>query len=1782
MIYTKRYYEYIVELIIDKYKNEFINCLPGHCIKITGLGKEQVLSLLNKIRDNFPKIDSFILSDKAEGSDYISPTKLIELRNIEAKPLLVVIPATSRTAAEDSFGNATFKDISLQGIDEELYSMLLFKAPPVTKTLIEEVFNYLGPIPLSDRIQFVLSIEEADWEKRAVGENLNHLGLIPDSILSSEDAKIRARLNFNSISTQKLSDFNRTIFERIKELPLERNSIQKDIINFFKSSGNILSRKELVNKIKSLEPKLNFAYWPIPDLNVNNVRLNVEELKSSDFKIVEGIKCLHVPIGKSSKAKIRITTTPTIKDIQELAYFRLILMASNGAAGEFVQELKKIKNSTSRLLYKDLNFTIDANILTEGTYFIKVLAEDANSVVLNSDDRFKDDVVEKYWQELKASKDNAEKNSIERKLTCDSEDFYLTVTDEKEEKDSVRKDKLNNIFQAYFKFRIDQLKNGIVLSEPVTEEGTNQWIGNPSEATNTIFHVRYDSKHDYQINLSGKLYQIERLFIKYSDQLGQAIAVASNNPSQISLSSLKFESFDLLNQLAPPTLLNARKDLFEAINNSAPGKSGVLFTTSINEFYVLSLTYLNEIFDWIKLLREKFKQLSPENTEEAKELHSLLLQLQSLDITSLQTRLDDNRPLTVKLLSPLHPLRLAWFLNHIDLYNDWEGQTVDNPKFRKEWFNNLNNFFLQDLTPENNPLILLDNDNKHPYQYAGELSYGWGIYLSSAEDDKESNALTSVNRQIKTFVSKILNINKENRIDNEVSETLIIRHLKNYISQHPYTDCLVINIFNAGDAIAFSNALVELEADDTHKQLRYEIRLFKGDNSIIDQGEGLKNLLNPEFNVSEEAEAFSQPSSNRLFPKLRFSINSIREFLVNPADFSAHISFVISPFPSKTELFKPDRKEISFFLNGLIVSPAIEVTENGSEIQWNKFIYPNKFESEQVNKSVTIFESIQTFVAGALASKYTEAIPATSLLLREADKVLINNIHDYSDWVVTFDRNLGPEVYDLPGKEGEIPFLLDYIPGEEITGVSSYLTTRPTSEIVGLLGPHFKEYDITIDSEGHNEMLKMLLEDLRAVSSSLVMQLNSGKNKAFEVVGAAFTKRVLEKKGILTNSFLIPIDLHQNLFTGLNSENKSRADHLLVKIDTEKRSIDFTVIEVKCRKSLSIADAGDLKDKMKEQMDNTILALKEHFDPQNFTSANRLDRTIKNKELKSLLEFYIYRAIRYQHLSPNTGEYYLAFVQSLDSGFQMSFRELGLIYDFSSSKRHHKEEINNDLTYFTFGAKLISEILNQDSDLNTKRLEKADEDLAITDYFGSTEELSPFMLQFGNRASESHSTPYIEVPTDSTEKVLEKPEVPIRVNKGIPTESKNELIKGTVNYPVYDTIIGKTSDSEQYGIIGKSIQGKNIAIDANETNTISLFGVQGGGKSYTIGTITEMMLKQFPSINKLPAPLSGVIFHYSETMDYSPEAVSMIYPNDKEKETAMLKSKYGADPDKLDDIILFAPADKLEERRMQFPSIEVKQIAFNSKELNVQDWMFLLGAVGNDATYVRQLKAIMREIRTNITISELRTRIETSVLLTNAQRALAQQRLNFASHYIDDNYSLKDNLKPGRLLIIDLRDEFIERDEALGLFVIMLNIFSGVREVAGKSFNKFIVFDEAHKYMGNKDLTGTIVTAIREMRHKGVSIMIASQDPPSLPNEIIELSSILIMHKFNSPQWLKHIQKSITPAAEINANDLASLAPGEAFIWATKSTDKLIMTRPIKIFTRPRVTKHGGSTVEAI
>lgn len=1786
------YYQNIINLVLELHDQEFSNAEPGHCMKITGLGLNELKYLWDILNIKYPSMDTYIVLDgNIHDNMYISATKLIELRNKQENPLLVLIPSTSRTAAEDSYGNATFKEIPLDGLDVKLKNKLLAEIPFEFQEIIHvDILKYLSfaNIRMSSIIDYLLALHEFGFSTENIGNFIFHLGLIPDSKLIADETRTRLKLNFNLNSITLLSSYNLPLYDRINELPLEQNSLQQDLVNFFKQENDVKTATDICKTIYENYPELNFSNWKIPDLDFDIVKLTSEDISSPDFSIEDGIKVLHTGQIANSKVRIRFSTIPNPKDIKELKYFKIVLMAVDGGRGEEITVLRKLNNTNSQYSYRNATVELNSSMIEEGTYFFKVLAEDEHGNVLNADDEFKDPQIHKEWKKVKENDSDLKKTSFNFKLSCDTEDFYYVIEETSDDEKNQRKDKLNNVLQAYFKCRISQLKAVEEENIPVPSENSNLWLTDMKKHTST-FHINYSEKHNYQINLSTKLRIIENEFLKYKDAFGHIQASLKSNSAAIGFDSIRFIPSELTS-IIPNTILKLRKKIFDNIQNSNESKNGVFETTEI--FYISNdiEDYVSKLATWTTKLKN---QISSEELSDAErsELQRFLTELQFLDIAKIRTKLPDGKTIEALLLSPLHPLRLSWSAQLLEVFNDWEQKTRNFIDYKDSWSKNLEPLFDGQLSPENNPLVLVEPNSNKNYLYSGELAYGWGLYLNVCNEEYNERMM-SVLRQLKQYLRLLFNISEESYVESDISQKMVVRHIKNYLLQHPYADKLILNLINAGDAGIFANALVELEKDAAFKDISYEVRIFKGDDRIIEHGEALRTLINPESNISEEAEAFSQPSRNRLFPKLRFSINLLQDYLKHPSKFTSHISFLVNLFPVSIELIKPFTNNRNFYLNGLITDSTVTVDDNSKEIKWNRFIQGNKLQIKYKNVGnlgIKLFENLQNFVASALASKYTESIPATQLTLNDRDKVLLEHLHDHSDWVITFDKNLGPQIFDQPSKQGKTPFLLDYVPGEDPSGISSYLTTRPTSEVLGLLGPHFEEYGLDIHNPDDEIKIQGLLEDVRSVSSSLVLQLNSSKNRAFEVIGTAFAKRVLEKKGFLYEAFLIPIDLHQNLFEDLPTASKSRADNLLVSIDPGKKEITISVIEIKCRQSLNYAEEVELKVRMKSQIENTIEAIKVHFDPEYKLSYDRLDRELKNKELKSLLGFYIERAFRYNFLSENAYITFNDFLQNLDKGFKLKFRQLGLIFNFSAEKSHHKEVIDEDLTYFTFGSKLILDILDPESDLNTRRLEETELDIELDKAFGTKNSLKPFIQRFNPSLTEITTDESLENNDDNpsnTNTTNENEDNVISQKLEIENSAETDIdsmsiIPNEPTTPKYDILIGKTSKSAQFGILGESLHGKKIAIDLSETNTMSLFGVQGGGKSYTIGTITEMVLKQFENVNELPSPLAGVIFHYSESMQYEPEYTSMIYPNDKEDERKKLKDNYGAEPDNIEDVILLTPKDKIEERKLEYPSLEVLPISFNSKELNVQDWMFLLGAIGNDSTYIKQLKAIMKEHRRNITLSGITESVESSELLSTSQKALARQKLSFAREYIDDSFMLRDTLKPGRLIIVDLRDEFIVKDEALGLFVIMLNIFSGVKSIGEKHFNKFIVFDEAHKYMNNKDLTGNIVTAIREMRHKGVSIMIASQDPPSLPNEIIELSSIVLLHKFNSPSWLKHVQKSIIQLSTLSASDMAALNPGEGFLWATKATEKSISSKPVKISTRPRVTKHGGSTIRA-
>ncbi len=1798
----KAYYDHILDIFMEVYGNTIKTAAPGNCLKVTGLSMEVLRDLYARLCLLETKTQIYILTEDEEqtGHEYITPTKLIELRNDLTIPILVLIPVNSFTSAEDSYGNATFRDLSINDFDARLYNMLYEQLGSVkaVKQILASADRTLN-VTVQDKVRYLLYIKLNGSTEEAVGNGLYLLGLIPDSEIVSKNDYISQFLSKNDECQSILSDYSISIADKIGNLPIKPGTIQDQVAKLLREQNGVETRKEICAKILDDYPELNFSKW-YPHLK-NIVSLGELHITKVDI-VRKGADRLILKVDqrKGAKVKLRIFFSPKPSAYEQLKKVKVLMMNGDGYYEETELCTKKVSENAKD--YRDISFTITDQFVN-GTYFFHVCALDEDGTVLNINDHFQDEATQKLWEEEKDKGGALSKEDFQqlhrKLLTSDSEDFFLEIKEgpEDDTDEAITRMKINNVLQAYFRYRIELNRKGNELTLPerqavpdksgkTSDDDLKSW----QYATHiNTFQLRYDKDNNYQIPLSKKLLEIEVAILKNSRKLGYVDAVISDNYTDETLKSIVLQEIGGIT--LPQNLIEKRSSLFESILDSGPDKSGVIETFEIFKHISEIKAYLEEYHKWLKSLDEKDI------------CQTLAVELQSIDTVSLKVEMPDDHVAHTKLMTPLHPIRLGWLVNIYEQYEEWEAKTEEDPRYRKPdvWYKKLDKLFYGELSEDVAPLVMRDVYNENYLQYVGELCFGWGFYADPQQsgDDTFSTGF----RQMKAYVSQLLNIAVQYRIDSDVNKLMVYRQMRNYITQHPYTNKLIINLFNAGDAAVFAENLVMIEraTEKTPFDIHYEIRMFCNDIRFP-QGEALKDLLNPDTQVSEEAENFSQADDNRLFPKLRYSVNSIDDFIQNPNKYPAHLSFLVNPFPTNASLKRSNTLQQSFYLNGVVTRPVVQVEKSEKGYMWHRYIsevaLPNPV-SPFANETQELFSTLQRLVAHSMTTDHDISIPSLTLSIKDRNSIMLSLVHDVSDWVITFDKNMGPEFYDIPCKEGETPYLLDYLPSAELNGISSFLTCRPTSEIEGLMAPHFKTFGINVDDR---TSFMELLADIRSVSSSMIMQLDSTKNKAFEVLGTTLMKRMLRKKGLLDDSFIIPIDLHQEIFRDMDADSFERADDLLVDFHTAKREIVFTVIEIKCRQDLSDDELAALQEKMERQIENTVLAIRSRYDIE-YRTPDRLDRELMTLELQSLLLFYSRRAARYNYLNEETAQDYEKFILSLSQGdYTIRFKRMGLIYQFKSDTYQRKDYLNETL-YYILGKPMIERILDKNASVATSDIEmlNADEDFRTAfetsdrllreasfkiEHDIDTTEKEPEQTPEPNPTPEPEpeSTPETPSEDEPVSEPEEEPEdeAPV-VEETAPKVQETFTPPAPVERPPYDIMIGKTSDSDQYGILGESINGhRKIAIDLSETNTISLFGVQGGGKSYTIGTVTEMTLKQFPKVNLLPAPMASVIFHYSESMDYAPEFTSMINSNDEAGQLKKLKEVYGAEPGKIEDVIMLCPIDKVEERQEEYPSIEIHPIAFHSTDLNVQDWMFLLKAVGNESTYINQLRAIMRANRRNLNLADLKKSVDTSPLLSTSQKALAQQRLAFAEEYIKDDCKLGTLLHPGRLIIVDLRDEFIDKDDALGLFVIMLNIFAGVKEYQGLRFNKFIVFDEAHKYMDNKDLTSTIVTAIREMRHKGVSMMIASQDPMSLPTEIIELSSIMLMHKFNSPQWVKHVQKSIIQLQTLSSSDMASLVPGEAYLWATKSTDKGVTNRPMKISTRPRVTKHGGDTIKAI
>lgn len=1785
------YYDRFLTFVVDCYRPKLKEVKPGHCIKLVGLAMAELERLVSSLRGVNKILDVFILSDERVGGSFISASKLIELRNDASRAILILIPANSRTAAEDSYGDSTFLVLNVADMQDYFCAIIADEVPPRQKKLWKQISDLikvnLTVLP-SQVAKYLLYVASRDYEASAWGDGLYLLGMLPDSKLVSRDTeRINRRFLVNlKQCTEVLCDFSLTSADRVAALRMPKATMQKDIMRYLDSTS-APDRMALCADVFHNHPELNVALWPADTSDASRPVAVYVELKPGVDKTKELIRdeegdpLLLFPKGadqensKAIKRKVSliVNTDPSPKNEVSIAFYEVILVRFEGY--EDVGSIKKVAVGATRPDKKKISVNIEIDdALDEGQYMLKVRVLDNKKLPLETDCPFYPQAIEDAWQEELAKNHDLERDAFRQenkvRYSNETEVFSIQMDDDDAlTADFGKRGKVSALYQAQIDHDVALFDEDKAAAAATVATGrSNKWT---TGTLNSTYQFDLGPGFAYQLSLSNKLIELEREFYKNAESVGHVWAELGSNTTDTKFQNIGFESIVGV----PQSLAILRGELMSKIQCSTDGETGLVSTFDFFANLDLVRRYLAEYDKWLSSVAAGGREAD-------------VVAVQNADTAWLSVEMPGGAYAQVRLITPLHPLRLAWMADVCELFSCWREKTKADPAtYKGAWRRKLEKLFDGRLALDVAPVALTDGVLRTPYLYSGELTFGWGMFAPVTSDG--ADVLEAESRQLKSYVVGLLNVSRDKVVDSDISYEDVCGYVERYIHMHPYADKLVINIFNAGNALAFANALIALErlVKSRPGGLTYEVRLFSADAALFKPGAALGELVNPEYNVSDLAERFSQASSNRLFPKLRYSINTLDDFINAHDDYLAHISFLVNPFPAKLSFARPDAHGRSFFLNGTICRSLLRPEDGEAITGWSRYVSCEPMRSplsKGANVGVDIIGRLQDLAASQMSSLVEESVPATCLSLSEHDKMLLSFVHSVSDWVVTFDKNMGPEFYDSPVAEGRAaaPYLLDYVPGRASLVTPSFLTVGRTCESDAIVGPQFAS--VGIDPQGGQ--MAEFIEDVRAVSGSVIFQPGGAAAGRDDVLRIVLAKRFLQKNGLLDEAFIVPIYLHRDIFEGCDDEKSGVADVLLVNIDAESRTLIFRVLCVVC----GVDDSDELREDLKVRCGVTEAAIRRHFGVAP-DGKDLLDREIRTLELRDILAFYLAKACRFGLMGKDVAEAYKTVIQTLEDGLALQIMHMALVFNAAQAEPLSKVDVDG-MTLFMLGKGVTDSVLAS-ADVApmpsvVSCFEPRRKEAIVSHLYALAKEAKEAKRAKEAKEAEQAVAAKAEAQSHPKPEVSEAAPQPSKVtaHKSCPpAEPRQEAQaeapkKAEGGELVPDIFIGNDKPSPQFAILGNTKAGKRtVALDLNKCNTISLFGVQGAGKSYTIGTVVEATLKEFPSVNELPAPLASVIFHYSASMDYAPEFTSMVFPNDDARQLAKLKAEYGAEPGSIADVVLLTPASQVEARRNEYPGIEVQPISFAARELSVEDWMFLLGAKGGDATYVKQLKQIMKACRHDMTLANIKSGVEADQLMPAAQKSLATQKLLFAEDYIDDSVSLGSRLRPGRLIIVDLRDEFIEGDEAMGLFVVMLNIFASVKNADGKEFNKFVVFDEAHKYMNSPEQVGSVTSAISEMRHKGVSIMIASQDPMSLPDAIIELSSIVLLHRFTSPAWVKHVQQAVIALQSLQPSDMAELGSGEAFLWASSSSDASITHQPIKICVRPRVSKSGGGSL---
>lgn len=394
--FTKLTYDRLSKAIIALLSPKVIAILkdrgPGHCMRVTDLGSEVMESLCYELRKLLPDSSIYILGshDQADAPHVITSTKLVELRNPLADgklrpPLLVFIPTSLKTSAEDSFGIATFEELSFASIYDDLKKHLLEQIPSTLVGHIRELFAFLDEEDwaFADELaksRYLLTSLENGVDGDTLGASLYELALIPDFKLFVTSSSSNAKILRNIDSVRTIMASHKSSRGRIADLGLSDKELCNRLNTFFKKYD--VHEPEVWTAPIALEQEwwvISFDKWNfLEELVLDEIQLNVLKTDLPTIQENEAHEQLSELIGQQvlvPKERRKMTVTfevsPHPKKVTGLDHFTVQIMSN---AGGPVGKTKKVQAWTPKRTSSNVSLTkLDKIEFEEGWHYVRVL-----------------------------------------------------------------------------------------------------------------------------------------------------------------------------------------------------------------------------------------------------------------------------------------------------------------------------------------------------------------------------------------------------------------------------------------------------------------------------------------------------------------------------------------------------------------------------------------------------------------------------------------------------------------------------------------------------------------------------------------------------------------------------------------------------------------------------------------------------------------------------------------------------------------------------------------------------------------------------------------------------------------------------------------------------------------------------------------------------------------------------------------------------------------------------------------------------------------------------------------------------------------------------------------------------------------------------------------------------------------------------------------------------------------------------------------------------------------